>query len=54
VFLAISLDAARAECVLSENNMALARVVTEEAKLYFVSGPVNLRRNARPLRPLAG
>jgi len=39
VFLAISLDAARAECALSENNMALARVVTEEAKLYFVSGP---------------
>jgi len=39
VFLATSVDAARAECVLSESNIALARVVTEEAKLYFVSGP---------------
>jgi hypothetical protein len=39
LFLAMSLDAARAECVPSENNMTLARVVTEEAKLYFVSGP---------------
>jgi hypothetical protein len=39
LFLAISLDAARAECVPSENNMALARVITGEAKLYFVSGP---------------
>jgi len=38
LFLAISLDAARAECVPSENNVALARVITEEAKLYFVSG----------------
>jgi hypothetical protein len=39
LFLAMSLDAARAECVPSESNTALARVVSEEAKLYFVSGP---------------
>jgi hypothetical protein len=34
-----TLDAARAECVLSNGNIALARVVTEETKLYFTSGP---------------
>jgi hypothetical protein len=38
-FLAISVNAARADCVLPDNNMTLARVVTKEAKLYFVSGP---------------
>jgi hypothetical protein len=30
---------AHADCVLSEKNLALARVVTKEAKLYYVSGP---------------
>ena len=35
----ISTDAARADCTLSEKNMALARVVSKEAKLYFISGP---------------
>jgi hypothetical protein len=35
-FLAISVNAARADCVLPDNNMTLARVVTKEAKLYFV------------------
>jgi hypothetical protein len=39
LFLAISLDAAGAECVPAEKNAALARVVSGEAKLYFVSGP---------------
>ena len=42
VFLAligISTDAARADCALSEKNIALARVVSKEAKLYFISGP---------------
>jgi hypothetical protein len=39
VFLTISVNAARADCVLSDNSMTLARVVTKEAKLYFVSGP---------------
>jgi hypothetical protein len=39
LFLAMSLDTARAECVPSESNTALARVVSEDAKLYFVSGP---------------
>ena len=38
-FLAISVNAARADCVLPDNSMTLARVVTKEAKLYFVSGP---------------
>ena len=38
-FLAISVNAARADCVLPDNNMTPARVVTKEAKLYFVSGP---------------
>jgi hypothetical protein len=37
-FLGISVDVAGADCVLSEKNIALARVVTKEAKLYFVSG----------------
>jgi len=37
-FLTISVNAARADCVL-DNNMTLARVVTKEAKLYFISGP---------------
>ena len=39
VALAISVNAARADCVLPDNNMTPARVVTKEAKLYFVSGP---------------
>ena len=42
VFLAligISTDAARADCALSEKNIALARVVSKEGKLYFISGP---------------
>jgi hypothetical protein len=38
-FLAISSDAAGADCVLSEKNVALARVVAKEARVYFVSGP---------------
>jgi hypothetical protein len=37
--LAISADAAAADCMLSEKNVVLARVVTKEAKLYYVSGP---------------
>jgi len=36
--LAVFADAAGADCSLSEKNVALARVVTKEAKLYFVSG----------------
>ncbi len=43
-FLAISSAAAGADCLLSEKNVALARVVAEEAKLYYVSGP---RKGAR-------
>lgn len=38
-FLAISTQAARADCVLAEKNLAIARVVTKEAKLHFISGP---------------
>ena len=37
-FLGIPVDVAGADCVLSEENIALARVVSKEAKLYFVSG----------------
>jgi hypothetical protein len=37
--LAAFADAAGADCSLSEKNVALARVVTKEAKLYFVSSP---------------
>ena len=42
VFLAltgISTGAVRADCALSEKNIALARVVSKEAKLYLISGP---------------
>lgn len=38
-FLAISTQAARADCALAEKNVALARIVTKEAKLHFISGP---------------
>lgn len=38
-FLAISTQAARADCVVAEKNFAVARVVTKEAKLYYISGP---------------
>ncbi len=39
ILLAFLAIAARADCVLPERNLALARVVTKEAKLYYVSGP---------------
>jgi hypothetical protein len=37
-FLLIPTRVARADCVLSEQNFALARVVTKQARLYYSSG----------------
>ena len=57
VFLAligISTDADRADRALSEKNIALARVVSKEAKLYLISGPGKEHPNARPLQAPAG
>ena len=38
-FLAISTQAARADCVLAQKNFSVARVVSKEAKLHYISGP---------------